>query len=132
MKVILVFTAILFFLVPGYCEQSKPAHSHANLEAGAKETWDFGKVKHGEVVRHGFTLRNEGAKTINIKSVSTSCGCTASEVSKKALAPGDSTTIDVKFNSKGYSGPIKQFVFVNTDDLDNPLITFIIKAEVQK
>ncbi len=95
-------------------------------------TWDFGQVKQGELQKHNFILKNESQKTLNIKSVNTSCGCTVSEVQKNTLQPGEETSIGVTFNSKGYSGAVQQFVYVNTDDPDNPIIKFTIKAEVVK
>lgn len=94
--------------------------------------WDFGRVREGQIVKHAFSLKNESDKTLTIKDLHTSCGCTASEIKKKALGPGESTEILVSFDSKGYSGEVKQFIYVNTDDIDNPVIRFIIKAEVVK
>jgi hypothetical protein len=96
-----------------------PAHS-----------WDFGQIKKGLVARHEFVFRNTSAKALTIKNVTTSCGCTASEVKKKTLKPRESTLIKVSFNSKGYSGRVQQFVYVNTDNLDNPVVKYIIKANV--
>ena len=95
-------------------------------------TWDFGRVKEGEVLKHSFTLKNESAKTLTIKEVNTSCGCTASEARKKTLLPAEDTLIEVSFNTKGYSGPVQQYIYVHTDNHDNPIIRFIIKAEVVK
>ncbi len=94
--------------------------------------WDFGKVKQGEIAAHNFTLKNDSDKTLNIKSVNTSCGCTVSEVKKKVLLPGESTTLEVKFNSKGYSGNVQQFAYVNTDRTVDPIIRFTVKANVVK
>ena len=95
-------------------------------------TWDFGQVKEGEIPEHSFTLENKSDKTLTIKDVNTSCGCTASRVDKKILAPGEATTIDVKFKSKGYSGAVKQYVYVHTDSIDKPILKFTIKADVIK
>ena len=111
-------------------------------------TWDFGQVREGQIVKHAFRLQNESDKTITIKDTHTSCGCTTSEIKKRVLRPGESAEIGVSFNSKGYSGEVKQFIYVNTDDIDtstslgingersrtidNPVIRFIIKAEVIK
>jgi hypothetical protein len=95
-------------------------------------TFDFGKVKEGEVLKHEFILKNEASKILNIKDVNTSCGCTVSEVEKKSLSAGESTVIKVKFNSRGYSGPTQQYIYIHTDNLDNPVIRYIIKAEVVK
>lgn len=95
-------------------------------------SWDFGQVEQGKVLQHTFILKNESGKVLNIKGTNTSCGCTVSKLDKKILAPGESTTIDVRFNSKGYSGPVQQFIYVNTDSLDNPVIKYTIKANVVK
>jgi hypothetical protein len=94
--------------------------------------WDFGKVKPGAVLKHDFILKNETNDILGINNIHTSCGCTASESAKKSLMPQESTTITVSFNSKGYSGPVTQFVYVHTDNADLSIIKFTIKAEVVK
>ncbi len=93
---------------------------------------DFGSVKAGKIVRHSFVIKNESKRVLNILNVSTSCGCTVSEVKNRMLKPSESAIVDVKFNSQGYSGEVQQFVYVNTDSLDESLIRFIIKANVVK
>ena len=108
------------------------SHTGCFAQEGQEDVWDFGKVVEGEIAAHDFILKNESAKTLTIKGVNTSCGCTVSEVRNKVLKPQESTLVEVKFNSKGYSGAVQQFVYVNTDDLDNPVIRFIIKANVVK
>lgn len=95
-------------------------------------SWDFGRVEEGAVLKHNFVLKNESANTLNIKDVNTSCGCTVSKVEKKALMPGESTLIKVQFDTKGYAGKTQQYTYVNTDSLDNPIVRFIIKADVVK
>ncbi len=95
-------------------------------------TWDFGLIRQGEIAKHTFTLKNESAGTLNIKDVNTSCGCTVTEIKKRILLPKEATLLEVQFNSKSYLGAIEQFVYMNTDNLDKPLIRFIIKAEVVK
>jgi hypothetical protein len=104
----------------------------AQLQTDEKYTWDFGKVKEGEVLVHKFSLKNESSKVMQITSVNTTCGCTTSYVKQNSLKPQESTDIEVKFNTKGYSGSTLKFIYVNTDDIDNPVIRFIIKAEVIK
>ncbi len=94
--------------------------------------WNFGRVKEGLELRHEFILKNDYGKILNIKNVNTSCGCTGSKVDKYKLKPGESARIEVHFKTKGYSGAVQQFVYVNTDNLDNPILRFTIKAEVVK
>ncbi|MDD5347732.1 MAG: DUF1573 domain-containing protein [Candidatus Omnitrophica bacterium] len=94
-------------------------------------TWDFGIIPKDTVVGHMFRLDNGTARTLTIKNVTTSCGCTASKAKNNRLAPGESTAIEVTFNSKGYKQETTQFVYVTTDDPENPLIKFTIKAFVE-
>jgi len=95
------------------------------------DTWDFGIINKNEIVTHDFEIKNNLTRTLIIKDVTTSCGCTASAAKKKKLAPGESTQVKVEFNSKGYQGGTTQFVYVSTDDPLNPILKFTIKAFVQ-
>lgn len=99
--------------------------------ASGERVWDFGKIPSNTKVEHVFTFRNDGKDKLTIKNVTTSCGCTASDIDKKELAPGEETGIKVSFNSSAYRGQIKQFVYVATDNLAEPLVKFTIVADVQ-
>lgn len=94
--------------------------------------WDFGKVKQDVISKHDFLFKNETSDILNILSINTSCGCTVSQSDRKTLAPQESTMINVSFNSRGYLGPVTQYVFVQTDNAALSEIRFIIKAEVIK
>jgi len=104
--------------------------AHAQDKVTDPNEWDFGKVKQEEVLKHDFIFRNMTADTINITGINTSCGCTASQSDKKSLKPGESTLINVSFNSKGYAGQVSQFIYVNTNNANLPVVKFTIKAEV--
>ncbi|MDD5691990.1 MAG: DUF1573 domain-containing protein [Candidatus Omnitrophica bacterium] len=104
----------------------------AGDDPGAAMEWDFGRIKEGVVVKHDFTFKNETSGILKITGINSSCGCTVSQAGKNSLAPGESTMINVVFNSKGYLGEIKQFVYVNTDDTNMPVVRFIVKAQVEK
>jgi len=94
--------------------------------------WDFGRVKQGAVVKHDFALKNETGDILKINSINNSCGCTVSSTGKKSLMPQESTPVSVSFNSRGYLGPVTQFVYVNTDNPDLEIIKFTVKAQVVK
>lgn len=94
--------------------------------------FDFGIVKEGDVLKHEFSFKNDSDKKLNINNVSTSCGCTVSKINKKTLAPAEEALIEVSFDSKGYEGEVQQFVYVETDNINNPISKFTIKAEVRK
>lgn len=130
-----MFRVILFFLF--LFLPLSACYSQQQPEAGDTEkkdayTWDFGRVEEGAVLKHTFTFKNDSERVINIKDVHTSCGCTASSVTKKSLSPGESTSIEVRFNTAGYSGPVQQYIYVHTDNLDSPVTRYIIKAKIKK
>ncbi|MCK9603680.1 MAG: DUF1573 domain-containing protein [Candidatus Omnitrophica bacterium] len=127
---IILFLLFLFLPLSGcYSQQQVKAD---NLKEEAPYAWDFGRVKEGTLLVHAFILKNESKKAIKIEDTQTSCGCTVSSVTKKALLPGESASLEVRFNTKDYSGVVQQYVYVHTDNLDNPIIKYIIKADVVK
>jgi Protein of unknown function (DUF1573) len=68
-------------------------------------TFDFGKIKQGDVVKHKFKFTNTGTNPLILENVKPSCGCTALEWPKEPIAPGKSGEIEAQFSSAGKSGP---------------------------
>lgn len=130
---------LILFLLSGFtgCLAKNAAQGQAGALDKQKQAqdpyyWNFGKARQGEMLRHAFILKNPTKNVLKIQQVTTSCGCTASEVKKNVLAPQESTEIEVTFNTKNYSGIIKQYIYVNTDSLREPIIRLTIEAEVLK
>ncbi len=78
---------------------------------------DFGKVVQGERVKYKFKFKNTGSENLIITEANASCGCTAPKYDKKPIPPDTESTIDVEFNSGGFSGKqIKTItIFANTE-----------------
>ncbi|MGB5849311.1 MAG: DUF1573 domain-containing protein [Ignavibacteriaceae bacterium] len=91
---------------------------------------DFGDIKQGEKVTHVFVIINSGGDLLTIKSVKASCGCTAALPEKNELAPGESTNLNVTFNSAGRLGKQKKLIRIESDDPDNPQVIVTIKGNV--
>ncbi len=133
MERIIFKSVILFFIFSlsiAPCFAKNQDKAQAKNEQKELYIWDFGKVKQGQVLRHDFSFKNESRKSLKIKNVNTSCGCTVSNFEKDILFPGESTNISVEFSSEGYSGEVQQYIYVHTDNLDNPIVRLIIKADV--
>ena len=62
-------------------------------------TFDFGEVNEGEIVEHVFAFRNTGNRPLLITNANSTCGCTIPEWPKTAIAPGDTSSILVRFNT---------------------------------
>ena len=124
----------LGFCVLRFYGLSFAQEAQGNLQSKASDPyqWDFGRVKQGDILEHDFVLKNESSDILEIGNIHTSCGCAVSQASKKSLLPQDSTTIKVTFKTKGYSGSVKQFVYVHTDSADLSIVKFTIKAMIVK
>lgn len=63
---------------------------------------DFGTITEGDVVTQKFKFTNTGEAPLIITNASSSCGCTVPTYPKdKPIAPGESSEIEVKYNSRG-------------------------------
>jgi len=97
-----------------------------------KTTHNFGEITDGDVVATSFKFVNTGKKTLNIVKIKASCGCTATQPSKKVLAPGDSAEITVTFNSKGREGQENKSINVITNDPYHSNISLSITSMVKR
>ena len=132
MKKIFIFLAVPMILSWFLCSYAQnKVSSPQEAQDDPRFVWDFGKVKKAETLKHTFTLPNDSRYTLKIKNVQTSCGCTAADIKNKILRPGENIELEVKVKLAGYKGEVKQYVFVYTDSLDNPILRFIIKADVK-
>jgi len=95
-----------------------------------EKTWDFGKIKQGDTLTHEFVFKNEGDAPLVIKRVSTSCGCTAALASEENIGPGKEGRIKASFNSRGYTGRIVKYVYVESNDADGPRRELSLSAEI--
>ena len=68
------------------------------------ELHDFGSITQGEKVSYSFKFKNTGKKNLIISSANGSCGCTVPQYPKNPIAPGQSASIEVVFNSEGKEG----------------------------
>jgi hypothetical protein len=97
-----------------------------------KETsHDFGKVKQGDVVSHEFAFKNEGGAPLIVDKVETTCGCTAALVSEKKIAPGAEGRIKTTFDTRGYSGRLSRFIYVVSNDAENPRRELSLIADIE-
>ncbi|HUT10924.1 MAG TPA: DUF1573 domain-containing protein [Thermoguttaceae bacterium] len=69
-----------------------------------KTSHDFGMVARGAKVEHRFVLENIYVEDAHIASVSSSCGCTVPEISKRLLKTWEKTEIIARIDTRGYYG----------------------------
>ncbi len=95
-----------------------------------KETIDFGVMNQHESRDTQLTITNKGGGMLIISEVKADCGCTVPTLDRKQLAPGESTTLAVNFNSKSFHGHVTKLVHIFSNDPNNPDKIFFIQADV--
>lgn len=93
---------------------------------------EFGTIIQGDKVTYVFVLTNNGGDLLTILNVQTSCGCTAAKPEKNELAPGESTNLEVTFNSAGRYGAQKKNITIESNDPENQLMKLTITGTVVK
>lgn len=83
------------------------------------DTYNFGKIKKGEVVSYAFKFKNTGRIPLIIKDAMATCGCTVPEPPKAPIQPGKENEIKVVFNSAGKPvGAVDKVVTVTSNALN--------------
>jgi len=96
-----------------------------------EEKWDFGNVKEGQVKSHVFVFENTGDAPLLIKRVRTSCGCAAALVSDDNIGPGKKGELKVTLNTRGYAGNIAKYIYIESNDRNQPVKQLQISATVE-
>jgi hypothetical protein len=118
----------LALFVPAICLAQAPGQPKLVLDS---TDFDFGKIDPDATVSHRFKASNAGNGPLTISRLSPSCGCTSTLAGKNILAPGESTELEITFNSYGQSGSIRKSVTVFSDDPSEPTRTLTFEAEVK-
>jgi len=71
-----------------------------------------------------------GATLLKIRKITASCGCTVPTLSKKQYERGQEGVIKVKYKGKSKQGPVAEYIFVPTNDRENPKAKLTIRARV--
>jgi len=99
--------------------------------------FDFGPVYSDAVVKHSYVLTNQGPHTVKVIAVRTRCGCATATAATNAIAPGQSSTVDVVITFKGRRGRLTKSIYTETDDPLNRIMKMdftgvvIVPVEVQ-
>lgn len=106
------------FLFSAFCTYllSLSAISQPKLTVVGGTSFEFGELHSDEPVKKIVTIRNDGDDTLEVSSVSASCGCTGALLSSDRIAPGDSGQISISFNPDRFSGNVKKYISFETND----------------
>lgn len=76
---------------------------------------NFGKLIQGEKVSYTYKFKNVGNATLVISAVVPNCNCSVAQFTKTPIAPGESGSITVNFNSETKKGLVNSSVTVQAN-----------------
>lgn len=93
------------------------------------ETIDYGTISKGSDGLRVFEFTNTGDAPLIITNVRSSCGCTIPKKPEGPVAPGESSTIEVKYDTNRV-GPIRRSITVMSNASES-MVALKIKGEVK-
>ena len=117
-----VIIALIAFI--GLAQQ---ANAQAKIEFKT-DIIDYGEITKGSDGLRIFEFTNTGNAPLIVSNVKSSCGCTVPSKPDGPVAPGESSTIEVKYDTKRI-GPIRKTVTVYSN-ADQPIVSLKIKGKV--
>ncbi len=118
------------FLEDYFPPMSSEQISQAPILLIENPSYNFGRVKEGETVTNDFVITNTGKSELIIKQTRVTCGCTATSPLKSILSPGESSTINISFDTTGRSGVENKLIYVFSNDPTTPTQKIVISASI--
>jgi hypothetical protein len=103
--------------------------------AHAQLKWDAQKIEvraepGQDQVSSVFAFQNAGKTQVDLREVSTSCGCTVAEPDKETFLPGEKGKITATFSPGDRTGWQEKEINVTTNDPKNPNVVLTLRVWV--
>ena len=130
MKKLILSLAIIFSGSINILAQDKPVavENGAKIEFN-KEVHDYGTIKNGADGTCIFEIKNTGSEALIISNAKGSCGCTVPSWPKEPIAPGATSQLKVKYDTKR-TGSINKSVTIFSNAINEPTKVVRIKGSV--
>jgi len=93
---------------------------------------DFGTVWVGPVLKHEFTLTNNGKAPLRITKVRPSCGCTIAGTYPKVIKPGESGKFPFSVHSTKLRGKFEKGITIKSNDPATPNFRLRLRGQVKR
>ncbi|MDK2979285.1 MAG: hypothetical protein PWP52_1999 [Bacteroidales bacterium] len=96
-----------------------------------EKNFNFGKVPFSQKqVEKEFVFKNTGKRDLIIRKIRTTCGCTTTNLEKKVLKPGESSSFNAVFKFGSRKGMQRKTIYVISNDPSNPEERLTISVEI--
>jgi hypothetical protein len=110
--------------------EAKPAVPTGNgpIATFEKTEIDYGKAAQGSEPLRVFTFKNTGTEPLIISNAQGSCGCTVPTYPKEPIMPGQSSKIEVRYDTQRVGGFTKSVTLTTNEASSTRVLT--IKGEI--
>lgn len=125
MKKIIFFTFLTLLIA---------VSSFAAPQVAAKEkTFELPLMVEGKVYGYSFTVQNSGDEELAVEPLKVSCGCVKiiEPAGPVKLAPKEKLTILFQFDTTGFTSSTVKYIFINTNDPKQPILTIKLLADIR-
>ena len=85
------------------------------LKISPSSGFNFGKYPANQEKKHTFLLTNTGDELLKIDKIKITCGCSAADVDKKELEPGETAKLTAQINRESIAGPFSKGIFIHSN-----------------
>lgn len=129
-KLLSILTVFALFTTLSMAQDATEA---PKTDGGPKMDFEVTEVDYGEIVQGSEPLRvfkftNNGDEPLIISKAKGSCGCTVPKYPQEAILPGETSEIEVRYDTNRI-GPFQKTVTLTTNEA-NPTHTLKIKGKV--
>ncbi|MCM1504120.1 MAG: DUF1573 domain-containing protein [Muribaculum sp.] len=95
-------------------------------------TLTFDNIPGDSILNTRFVIYNVGDEPVTIINIFSDCNCTVPTFTRKPIAPGDSTYIDVKYDPRGYKwGGFRRILRIRSNAV-NPSLSAVISGTIAR
>ena len=122
-----LFLAVVFF---ASASAQTPVVTGPAIEVN-ETTHDYGALAFNGDGHCEFVVTNTGTEPLIISECKKSCGCTTPQCDSNPIAPGATSVIKVKYDTKR-PGPFNKSVTVTSNAVNEPVLVLHIKGTVDQ
>ncbi len=94
----------------------------------------LGELEEGKLYNQSFFVGNTGDSPLEVKVVKVGCGCTTiiHPKTKISIPPNQAIEVKYTFNSEGMEGSEQKYIYIDSDDPDEPSIKITLNTSVKR
>ncbi|MFN4255151.1 MAG: DUF1573 domain-containing protein [Saprospiraceae bacterium] len=122
--------AALAFVALGALQSTAQTAAEGPVMTFEQTTIDYGTIFQGSEPLRQFKFTNTGSEPLIIKDARGSCGCTVPTYPQEPVMPGESATIDVRYDTQRIGAFTKTVTLTTNEATESRTLT--IKGDVKE